>query len=435
MRIKEAMVGHIVATVCEAIVLEGRKDPEKLRNRKQGTEQPLLFSRPEEPEPERTSCPITPLSGYKTHISAIQSFAMASPENLAQTMMFSPLSANVGFSKHWDNFHVLMMVLKHYFPKHVDYDELRAVLDGFSEYLHSLKMTIGGWKLDTIVYIWNNREKLFHELPALSKEGDDVKLISRLVQIPGVQPVKAGFIAQLLFGKAGCIDTHNIDIYSKVFPDLRGELNPKDWQNRETGPATYMKILNKLQDRGVGSQQLWDVWVDFVENFYKTTSPSGLGTYAPMGSSLDPNDPIYKAFANVKIPKQRVGRAKDHQFVDIPVISGKHGMGASATHLQNDPEEMLRQFRRMYTLGEPGTDAAKAIPFYTTSKGLPLDPTSGLGAKPSLLHYFEPALSRSGEIDSDRVKDIIAKRVQTAKERALAKANRISAQQQLFSAA
>ena len=41
-----------------------------------------------------------------------------------------------------------------------------------------------------------------------------------IAAVPGAQPVKAGFLMQLLWGKAGCIDTHNIDIYSKVFPDL-----------------------------------------------------------------------------------------------------------------------------------------------------------------------------------------------------------------------
>ncbi len=414
--INEAISGRLFASICEAItILEGRKDPEKLRKRASQVASPTLFGDFRKNEKQyqipQKSCQITPLSGYKSHIEQIQKFAHANPDNFAQVMMFSPLSANCSFSKHWDNFQVLMMILKHYFPQKVEEDKLKKVLDGFCDYLHALKHTISGWKINTICYIWNNREELYNELHKLAKEGDDVKLISRLSQIPGVQSVKAGFITQLLFGRAGCIDTHNIDIYSKVFPELAPDLNPSNWSDNETGPSNYINLLGKLQNRGIGSQQLWDVWVDFVENFYKTTSPHGLGTYTDMGSALDPNDPVYAALQNVKIPKDRAGRSKDSRQVDIPVASGLHGMGASATHLQTHPDELLNQFHKMYRLGQPGSDAARAIPFHLTKKGLPLDPLSGMGMEPSLLKHFGHCLDQSGHVDPNCVRKTIDQKI------------------------
>lgn len=415
--INEALGGYLFSIVNEAI-MEGRSEPEKLRDRKPQEKSTGLYPNNDEENVEtelgrRVSCKVTPLSAYKTHIEQIQKFANSSPENMAQVMMFSPLSANCTFSKHWDNFQVLMLILKHYFPEKVNEGDLSKILDGFCDYLHALKHTVGGWKLDTICQIWNDRQKLFTELPALAKEGDDTKLISRLCQIKGVQPVKAGFIAQLLFGKAGCIDTHNIDIFSKVFPDLKDDLNPKKWAKKKTGVQDYVSLLGKLKERGIGSEQLWNIWVDFVENFYKTTSPTGLGTYADMGPAYNYDDPIYAALQNVKIPKNRAGRSAkgEKKEVDIPVGAGLYGMGASATHLPVDSDELLNQFHRMYNLGEPGSDAARAVPYHKDKFGRPLDPLSGMGLEPSMLKYFGHCLTKDGKVDPNCVQKTINTRI------------------------
>jgi hypothetical protein len=168
-----------------------------------------------------------------------------------------------------------------------------------------------------------------------------------------------------------------------------------------------MKLLKDLEKmHGIGSQQLWDVWVDFVENFYHVTSEHGLGSYSQMGSALDPNDPVYQALKNVKIPKTRVGVAGQESKADVPLVSGKFGLGASATHLPAEPDEMLKQFHGMYNKGERGSDAARAVPFHVDKMGRPLDKSIGMGDKPSALHYFQPAV-RSGEVDPDHIRRIV----------------------------
>jgi hypothetical protein len=412
--LEEGLAGYVAANILEVIV-EGRRDPTALQNRRRSNQQ-SLFAEPEpeieKPRPKQVldahACPVTPLSGYRKHIEAIQSYARKSPENFAQVLIFSPLSANVPFSKHWNNFHVLMLILKHYFPKKVERQQLELVVDAFNDYLHSLAHTIQSFKLDTITDVWNQREQLMQELSAIAKEGDDVKLISKLSEIKGVQPVKAGFIAQLLFGRAGCIDTHNIDIYSKVYPDIANKFNAGDWQNnKQGGVEKYVSLLGDLEKRGIGTQQLWDVWVDFVENMYKMISSHGRGSYADMGSALDPNDPVYQALKNVEIPKIGLGKKKD---VFVPLVSGKHGMGASATHLPMDPDDALNQFYNMYRMGQKGSDAASSVPFHTDAMGRPMDATSGMGLEPSSLHYFGKALTNTG-VDPDHVRDIIRRRL------------------------
>jgi hypothetical protein len=391
-----------------SILLEGRNDAEVLRNKKQDKHKQLdLFSTKKPEIVDALSCPITPLSGYERHIKKIQDFAQSGPDQFAQVLMFSPLSANANFAVHWDNFYVLMIILKHYFPKTVKKEELEAVVDGFGDYLHSMGASIYGWKFDHIEYIWNNREKLMGEFNELNSKNDLHKIIARLSRIPGVQPVKAGFVAQLIYGKAGCIDTHNIDIYGKVFPELKDDLEPKKWTlkgGNEKGVENYTKLLDKLQDRGIGTKQLWDVWVDFVENFYKHITKHGKGYYGDYGSGLDPNDPIYQALKNVVIPKTGIGRNKKSVFV--PLVSGKHGMGASATHLPMDADDALDQFDKMYRKGEKGSEAAGSVPFRTDKFGRPIDPTSGLSDMPSSLYYFGNAMN-----DPDRIRDVINKRL------------------------
>jgi hypothetical protein len=41
----------------------------------------------------------------------------------------------------------------------------------------------------------------------------DEALLEHYLQIPGLGIVKSGFVVQLLYGRAGCLDTHNLRIY------------------------------------------------------------------------------------------------------------------------------------------------------------------------------------------------------------------------------
>lgn len=406
------------------------------------------------PDFGQKSCPVTPLSGYAQHIKAIQAFAFANPENFAQVMMFSPLSANAPFPKHWDNFITLMAIVRFGFPDRIDdADEFREIISKFDDKYHALGHTINGFKIDTVIQIWNNRKKLFQELRKLASRGDDRQLITKMSGIIGVQPVKAGFMAQLLFGRAGCIDTHNIDIYSTVFPELSPDLDMKKWTATPAqiakfgktgeipkGVDDYVKMLEKLKDRGIGTKQLWDIWVSFVEKFYQAISEHGLGSYQDMGTALDPDDPLYARLRQAgPIPKTlTAGRTskqakKGDRLIHVPV-GEPGGLGASATHLMDLPSSMHAQHYDMYRQGIPGGAAASAVPFRRLKMPPkmrgdepeiePLERPVGMGLEPSSLHYF----GREGEreLDPDFVRYEIERRMKGASRKEKEKAVKVA---------
>lgn len=432
----EGYVGYILSSLMTEVsdwLNEGRVDRRKLASMDFTPQKSAkgLFDIGDEPDPEKKvdklvsdeggSCEITPLSGYASHIGAIQAFAKSSPANFAQVLMFSPLSANVPFAKHWDNYYMLMAILKHNFPDRVSREEIEHAVDSFGDKYHSLAHTIGGFKLDTIADIWSNKENLYHELNNLAKGGDDTQLIKRLSMIKGVQPVKAGFIAQLLWGRAGCIDTHNIDIYSKVFPDMdaAGDFDEKSWGKPKGGAERYVQTLNKLSSRGIGTKQLWDVWVSFVETMYVMITHHGKGYYDMQGGAMEKDAPEYDALKGIKIPKLGIG--KDRGGVMVPLMGGdKLGMGASATHSLMDPDDALRHFYNLYSRGEiskpasmvtdPQELAARAVKFRKGPDGRSLD--QNLGSQPTALHYLSPAIGAGGQVDPDHIRSIIRQRME-----------------------
>lgn len=294
---------------------------------------------------------------------------------------------------------------------------LQDRLAWFDQTKYGLGATVAGWKYNTIVYVWNNRHELKSKMDAIHKGGgSDADLIMAMQAIPGVAPVKAGFIAQLIYGRAGCIDTHNIDIYSRAFPDLKGELKDSLWQkksgkndNPEDLPANrdsverYTGTLSKLKDRGIGTKELWDVWVDFVGHMYKAILDGGKGLYSEIGPALNPKDPKYADLITT-VPKERMlatGKKQQGDKVGVDTITGSNaGGGASMTHdlPAHHPHEMLKH------LHKAARGDKDALPFATAVRREP----KMMGPQPAGLHYFGPAIDQdSGDVDPDRLKDLL----------------------------
>lgn len=446
--LNEALAG-IVAINMGALLTEGRRDPDRLRNavvtrnRKFTPPTRDLFDTDDQykakidqakqdhqlsmgKRPEWKGCEITPISSYDKEIRALQIYAGESADHFAQVLLFSPLSANVNFAKHWDNFPVVMTVLVTEFPDKIKpkrvsdkgktpVEILQDRLAWFDQTKYGLGATVAGWKYDTIVYVWNNRQKLKAKMDAIhNKGGSDADLIMAMQEIPGVAPVKAGFIAQLIYGRAGCIDTHNIDIYSRVFPDLKDELQSDLWQKTKNKSGLnqdstrkavdrYTGTLGKLKDRGIGTKELWDVWVDFVGHMYKAILDGGKGLYAEIGPALNPKDPKYADLITT-VPKERIlasGKKQHGNQIGVDTITGSSaGGGASMTHdlPAHHPHDMLKHLHKA-TRGDKD-----ALPFATAVRREP----KLMGPKPAGLHYFGPAINQdSGEVDPDRLKDLI----------------------------
>lgn len=268
--------------------------------------------------------------GYKEHNPMIQSFSSSSPENFAQTLLFGPLTANTSFSRFNEWFPVLMAFLR----KH---DTVTPEMVGnFAASVHSQRKGIPGGglfvsiidrgerhKTKLISYVWNNREELKKDCDELAKHGKFKEILHKLSLLPGIQPVKAGFIVQLLYGQMGCLDTHNIAMYDDLAKQMqkdpsldattrekwkelgaRLKAGEKTWvRSGGTGPKgeegssstikvekavdAYHDILSYMNHQmGFNPRVLWDLWCNYVAQRYAPKK-----AYSPhQGLAYDPKD-------------------------------------------------------------------------------------------------------------------------------------------------
>ncbi len=130
-----------------------------------------------------------------------------------------------------------------------------------------------GFKRETYDYLQEHGQDLYDELMDLStrtKFGDlkfkgreiwlhrDKQMMLVLTDVPGLGVVKAGFVMQMMFGRVGCIDVHNLRRFYKV--------SVKDVQfvKTATDNTKRVKIDNYVNIcRGNRStQKLWDSWCE-----------------------------------------------------------------------------------------------------------------------------------------------------------------------------
>ena len=130
-----------------------------------------------------------------------------------------------------------------------------------------------GFKKDAYEYLSEHSSDLYDELMdhyqqkyqgqwsgyALKIERDR-RMMLILTDVPGLGLAKAGFVMQLMFGRVGCIDVHNLRRLTSV--------SAKDlvFNNRASDKIKYQKIDNYLNIcKGYNNaERLWDKWCDQV---------------------------------------------------------------------------------------------------------------------------------------------------------------------------
>lgn len=128
----------------------------------------------------------------------------------------------------------------------------------------SRSKSLWGPKRDGYIYLRDNRKRLYaktRDLRAGRCEPND--LLREFLKIPGLGLAKAGFLVQLLTGRAGCLDMHNI---------ARFGLTPATWRIRNlVDPADQMREIDdkitlylSLCDACGGSEYLWDSWCEHL---------------------------------------------------------------------------------------------------------------------------------------------------------------------------
>jgi len=135
-----------------------------------------------------------------------------------------------------------------------------------------------GWKRDGYKYLRDNHIHLYGRVKACRSGRIEVHdLLREFLKVPGLGLPKAGFLAQLVVGKAGCLDMHNIE---------RFDLDPKVWAIRPRANAAdqVREIEDKIAlylhliDLCGGTRKLWDEWCEHlnekVSTFYNADDVS-----------------------------------------------------------------------------------------------------------------------------------------------------------------
>jgi len=130
-----------------------------------------------------------------------------------------------------------------------------------------------GFKGPAIDFIDANAADVWEIADALSLHGEGEALLSYLADLPGLGPVKGGFLAQLVWGLVGCLDSHNIarfGLNETAFKAFRFK--------RAKGAATRQKLIRDYialcKELG-GCAALWDTWCEYVAARDTVNYPGG----------------------------------------------------------------------------------------------------------------------------------------------------------------
>jgi hypothetical protein len=175
----------------------------------------------------------------------IGAFAQASPENMASAIIFVLLSIRADFMHVMQTFPLLMSVLMTYYQDHPlapgelevrlsemmrkqaarSHPNLRVTSQSDKVYRkgYGIGGQVFGFKYDGITEVWNQRQRIYGSLMNLVFKKNTIAVFEYLLSnVKGVGPAKAGFCVQLIFGELGCIDMHNVNLYSQYYLD-RGQ--------------------------------------------------------------------------------------------------------------------------------------------------------------------------------------------------------------------
>lgn len=185
---------------------------------------------------------------FDNHQPIISTWTRQSPDNLARVLQF------------------VILTIKQ--PLASVPGQLAALIENSPE----ADAYLWGFKGQACAEAWANRETVhsYLEHVAASDASDHDKacaMVEYLADLRGFGPVKAGFVTQLVYGLAGCIDTHNL---------TRFKIHPRTFSNfkqRKTAKArrAFIRRYVKTCDRLGGPAKLWDSWCEYVAANQPTT--------------------------------------------------------------------------------------------------------------------------------------------------------------------
>ena len=172
---------------------------------------------------------------YNIHAKAVQNYSKLSSSNLADV--------------------ILMVVLSIQQPWYAVGNQLKDVkVNGINSRF------IWGNKAKAYKSLMSRKEFIYSQYLAVlnSNKPDDDKALSLMnvfLQIDGLNMVKAGFVCQLSAGLVGCIDIHNLRMYSIPLKDLKLSKSIKSKAIKNRRVMNYISICHDI-----GTEKLWNTW-------------------------------------------------------------------------------------------------------------------------------------------------------------------------------
>lgn len=188
---------------------------------------------------------------FATHQARIETYARQSPDNLARVIQFVILTVRQPLSR---------------IP-----GDMEIVDRGGDEAMSILF----GWKNAALLQVWAERERTHSYCEHIvesdaSDRSKSAALLEHLGGLHGFGLAKAGFVVQLAYGLAGCLDTHNLTRFGLPKRAFRDFKLLKSSAARRHAIARY---LTACEDAG-GCAALWDSWCEYVAAQYPTIYPS-----------------------------------------------------------------------------------------------------------------------------------------------------------------
>lgn len=175
---------------------------------------------------------------YNTHAPLIKDFAASSADNLTDVVLMVVLS----IQQNWLSVG----------------DQLKDVkVNGIESKF------LWGFKRDTYIWLERNKHKLYGQYRAVLNSTKDSEskadsMMKVFMRVPGLGLVKAGFACQLAGGLVGCIDSHNIKLYS-IEPSVLKVSNKMNPDTLAEKRKKYIKLCHLI-----GTENLWNNWCNHL---------------------------------------------------------------------------------------------------------------------------------------------------------------------------
>ncbi len=179
---------------------------------------------------------------YDTHNPLVRKFAQTDAKSLEQVIAFVFASIRVRTN-------LLPRMMKEY--------RKRGVKSSW----------IWGNKRTGIDYVRKHRQDLFDRMMSIlraKKATCTHDLLMLFLEVPGLGLPKAGFVVQLVAGKAGCMDVHNVRKYLPEGAPTWLQTSGNTFKTKREKGWVYLDLIKKCG----GSKVVWDDWCTHVSMVY-----------------------------------------------------------------------------------------------------------------------------------------------------------------------